>query len=182
MVADCMRDIVVELSFGMRCLLVQALYAFRASRIDDHGRSQFAGENGALRMCIGTVLDDVLCISCSYNECSVWCGHEAYIRDCAFTAKLLEVMFEVAQRQRSLDSLISGHLGDDWCWSRVNSVVKMILRLGAYEITALDAADEKSMMKSTVNGYLRVARTFGCYDDIGFVHAVLDKILNKFCV
>lgn len=85
---------------------------------------------------------------------------------------LLDRLVDVYTRNTSaIDSLIEKK-SDNWKLSRMASVDRNILRLGAGEILYL-ADIPKSV---SINEYLEIAKKYGTEDSSAFINGILDKI------
>ena len=86
-----------------------------------------------------------------------------------------DVVHGVPQRQGEIDAEIAACLAEDWRLSRVDSIVRAILRAGAYELIA--RADVPA--KVVVDEYVELAHDFFAEDEAPFVNAALDRLAHK---
>jgi len=81
-----------------------------------------------------------------------------------------ELAAGVLRRQRELDHLLSPHI--ERGWNAVKAPLQDVLRLGAYQLTALDRVPAHAAVDTSV----RLAREVGGEKVGGFVNAVLRKV------
>ena len=81
----------------------------------------------------------------------------------------------VIAEQRKLDPLIDGALQASWPLKRVETIIRAILRAGAYEL------DQKPDVPArvVVSEYVDVAHAFVEREEVGMVNAVLDQLARK---
>ena len=78
----------------------------------------------------------------------------------------------VVNNQRDLDPLIHKTLPDDWPLSRIDVLLRSVLRCGAYELT-----DRKDVpARVVISEYIEVSKAFFAEDEPRLVNAVLDHI------
>ena len=120
----------------------------------------------------GTSLSDILAEFESH-----WVNHEvegtryadaeaAYFRD---------VVSGVLREQRALDPLVDDALVKGWPLKRVETVLRAVLRAGAYEL--VHRADVPARV--VVSEYVDVAAAFLDADETGMVNAVLDQLARR---
>jgi N utilization substance protein B len=120
----------------------------------------------------GTSLPDILAEFESH-----WIGREvegdqypeaeaAYFRD---------VVSGVLREQRELDPLVDDALARSWPLRRVETVLRAVLRAGAYELSHRRDVPARVV----VNEYVDVAGAFLDRDETGMVNAVLDLIARR---
>ena len=78
----------------------------------------------------------------------------------------------VPNRQKEIDRAIAQCLAADWKFSRIDSILRAILRAGGYELIA--RADVPA--KVVIDEYLDITHAFFQGDEPGFVNAALDKL------
>ena len=78
----------------------------------------------------------------------------------------------VPHHQVEIDRSIAMVLSKDWKLERVDSILRAILRAGAYELTGRRDIPPKV----TITEYVDVAHAFLDRDEAGMVNAVLDKL------
>jgi N utilization substance protein B len=105
---------------------------------------------------------------------SHWIGREVegeqYLP--AEAAFFREVVGGVVAEQRRLDPLIDAALAQSWPLKRIETVLRAILRAGAYEL------DKRTDIPARVivSEYVDVAHAFVERDETGMINAVLDQI------
>ena len=108
---------------------------------------------------------------------SHWLGNEVegeqYLP--AEAAFFRELVSGVVAEQRRLDPLIDQALAAGWPLKRVETILRAVLRAGAYEL------DRKQDIPArvVVSEYVDVANAFVDKDETGMVNAVLDQIARK---
>jgi N utilization substance protein B len=75
-------------------------------------------------------------------------------------------------RREALDEMIGGALSADWSVERLESVLRAILRVGAYELA--DCPDVP--VRVAISEYVDIAHAFYSGPEPGLVNAVLDRI------
>jgi N utilization substance protein B len=81
----------------------------------------------------------------------------------------------VAHGQAQIDREIAGHLAEGWRLSRIDSILRAILRSGVYEI--LERSDVPARV--IINEYVEIAHDFFGGDEPGVVNGVLDRVARK---
>jgi len=103
-------------------------------------------------------------------------GHEPEISpghpDEAFFS---DIVHGVPVRQEEIDAEITAVLSKDWRLSRVDSIVRAILRAGAYELMARSDVPAKVV----IDEYVELAHDFFAEDEAPFVNAALDALAQK---
>ncbi len=108
---------------------------------------------------------------------SHWIGREVegeqYLP--AEAAFFREIVGGVVAEQRKLDPLIDDALARGWPLKRIETVLRAILRAGAYEL------DKRSDIPARVivSEYVDVAHAFVEKDETGLINAVLDQIARQ---
>jgi transcription antitermination protein NusB len=80
-----------------------------------------------------------------------------------------------AHAQGDIDHEIAAHLAEGWRLSRIDSILRAILRSGVYELTA--RADVPA--RAIINEYVEIAHDFFGGDEPGVVNGVLDRVARK---
>ena len=108
---------------------------------------------------------------------SHWIGREVegdeYLP--AEAAFFRDVVSGVVADQRKLDPMIDEALSKGWPLKRIETVLRAILRAGAYE---LDRKHEVPA-RVVVSEYVDIAHAFVDRDETGMVNAVLDQIARQ---
>lgn len=86
-----------------------------------------------------------------------------------------DLVLGVVREQRAIDILISKHLAQGWRLSRIDSILRAILRAATYEL--MDRAEVP--FKVIINEYLDVAHAFFGGDEPGVVNGILDAIARE---
>ncbi|MGL5116047.1 MAG: transcription antitermination factor NusB [Beijerinckiaceae bacterium] len=81
----------------------------------------------------------------------------------------------VLDHQRKLDPLIDTALSDGWPLKRVETIMRAVLRAGAYEL--LMTPD--TPVKVVISEYVDIARAFFEREETNMVNAVLDKLARE---
>ncbi|HTP76581.1 MAG TPA: transcription antitermination factor NusB [Rhizomicrobium sp.] len=81
----------------------------------------------------------------------------------------------VPQHQVEIDRSIAKCLASDWRLERVDSILRAILRAGAFELIARRDVPAKVV----IDEYLDISHAFFSGDEPGFVNAVLDKLAHR---
>ncbi len=76
------------------------------------------------------------------------------------------------ERQADLDGMIGGALNDGWSVERLETIMRSILRAGAFELIARSDIPPRV----TISEYVDVAGAFYGGTEPGLVNAVLDRI------
>jgi N utilization substance protein B len=120
----------------------------------------------------GTGLDEILAQFESH-----WIGREVegaqYLP--AEAAFFRDIVGGVVREQRRLDPLIDETLARGWPLKRIETVLRAVLRAGAYEL------DHRSDVPARVivSEYVDVAHAFVEGDETGMVNAVLDQLARQ---
>ena len=89
-------------------------------------------------------------------------------------ALFADIVRGVAARQDDLDRAISGVLTPDWPLARLETVLRAILRAGAYELVARPDVPTRV----AISEYLDVAHAFYAGKEPGLVNGVLDRLAH----
>jgi N utilization substance protein B len=100
-------------------------------------------------------------------------GEDAIARaDATFFAELLR---GVVRRQRDIDPMVDQQLAAGWHLTRVDSILRAILRAGVFEL--LERPDVPGRV--VINEYIDVAHAFFGEDEPKVVNGVLDKLARR---
>ncbi len=120
----------------------------------------------------GTGLDDILAQFESH-----WIGREVegaqYLP--AEAAFFRDIVGGVVREQRRLDPLIDRALAQGWPLKRIETVLRAVLRAGAYELDHRRDVPARVI----VSEYVDVAHAFVEGDETGMVNAVLDQLARQ---
>lgn len=81
----------------------------------------------------------------------------------------------VVRRQREIDPLIDQQLATGWRLTRVDSILRAILRAGVYEL--VERADVPARV--VISEYVEVAKAFFSDEEPRVVNGVLDKLARR---
>ena len=81
----------------------------------------------------------------------------------------------VVREQLEIDPLIDKQLAEGWRLTRVNSILRAILRAGAYEILSRDDVP----VRVVISEYVDIAHAFFGDDEPKVVNGILDKLGHK---
>jgi len=146
-----------------------------------HKVERKANRRGAARLAAVQALYQMDIAATGLNETlaefeSHWLGQEVegdqYLR--AEAAFFRDVVEGVVRDQRKLDPLIDRALAT-WPLARIETLVRAVLRAGAYELEA--RADVPA--RAVVSEYVDVAHAFVDRDETGLVNAVLDQLARQ---
>ncbi|MEH3147520.1 MAG: transcription antitermination factor NusB [Methylobacterium frigidaeris] len=90
----------------------------------------------------------------------------------AETAFFRDLLRGVVEEQRAIDPQLDGALSSGWPLKRIESVLRAILRAGAYELMFRRDVP----VRVAISEYVDVAHSFYAGDEPGLVNAVLDKV------
>jgi transcription antitermination protein NusB len=93
-------------------------------------------------------------------------------------AFLKDIVEGVVREQRAIDPKISESLAPGWSLSRLESIMRAMLRAGAYELMFRDDVPAKAV----ISEYVDVAHAFYDGDQPGFVNGVLDRLARSLAV
>jgi N utilization substance protein B len=92
--------------------------------------------------------------------------------DAAFFGDLVR---GVPQHQQEIDAGITKVLSADWRLSRIDSILRAILRAAAFELIAMKDVPGKVV----IDEYVDVSHAFFSGDEPSFVNAALDKLARR---
>jgi len=92
----------------------------------------------------------------------------------ADTALFADIVNGVIARQADLDGALSGALTADWPLERLETVLRAVLRAGAYELLARTDVPARVV----ISEYLDLAHAFFAGKEPGLVNGVLDRIAH----
>ena len=109
---------------------------------------------------------------------SHWLGNEVegaqYLP--AEAAFFRDVVSGLVREQRSLDPLVDKVLAQGWPLKRIETILRAVLRAGAYELGHRNDVPARVI----VSEYVDVANAFVDKDETGMVNAVLDQLARQF--
>ncbi|MGH6829463.1 MAG: transcription antitermination factor NusB [Rhizomicrobium sp.] len=83
-----------------------------------------------------------------------------------------DIVQGVPRHQGEIDKAIAGCLSEDWTLARVDSILRAILRAGAFELVARRDVPARVV----IDEYVGIAHDFLAGEESGFVNAALDKM------
>jgi N utilization substance protein B len=86
-----------------------------------------------------------------------------------------DIVRGVPRRQAEIDAAITKCLASDWRLSRVDSILRAILRAGAYEL--IGRADVP--VKVVIDEYVELSHAFFSGEEPAFVNAALDRLAHR---
>ncbi len=86
-----------------------------------------------------------------------------------------DIVSGAVHNQMQIDSEIAAHLAQGWRLSRIDSIMRAILRSGVYELT--ERSDVPA--RSAINEYVEIAHDFFGGEEPGVVNGVLDRVARK---
>ena len=93
----------------------------------------------------------------------------------ADTTFFRELLKGVVERQREIDPLVDQQLAHGWRLTRIDSILRAVLRAGVFEL--LERSDVPA--KVVINEYIQVAHAFLSGDEPRVVNGVLDKLARR---
>jgi N utilization substance protein B len=90
-------------------------------------------------------------------------------------AHFARVLKGVVRRQREIDPMIDHQLAEGWRLLRIDSIVRAILRAGAFELIELTDVPPRVV----ISEYVDVANAFFEADEPKVVNGVLDQLARK---
>lgn len=85
-----------------------------------------------------------------------------------------DIVRGVPERQKEIDAAITKCLAKNWRLSRVDSLMRAILRAGAYELLARPDVPAKVV----IDEYVNLTHAFEAEGDTPFINAALDKLAH----
>jgi N utilization substance protein B len=86
-----------------------------------------------------------------------------------------ELASGTAHGQAEIDGEIATHLAEGWRLSRIDSILRAILRAGVFEL--VNRGDVPA--RATINEYVEIAHDFFGGEEPGVVNGVLDRVARK---
>lgn len=86
-----------------------------------------------------------------------------------------DIVTGVAERQTEIDPQIAGHLAQGWRLSRIDSILRAVLRSGVYEIVARPDVPARAI----INEYVEIAKDFFGGEEPSVVNGVLDRVARE---
>jgi transcription antitermination protein NusB len=86
-----------------------------------------------------------------------------------------DIVTGVAEHQSEIDPQITSHLAQGWRLSRIDSILRAILRSGVYEIIARRDVPARAV----INEYVEIARDFFGGEEPAVVNGVLDRVARE---
>lgn len=86
-----------------------------------------------------------------------------------------DILRGVVRRQRDIDPMIDDQLAEGWRLIRVDSILRAILRAGAFEL--MERTDVPARV--VINEYINVAKAFFDAEEPRVVNGVLDRIARR---
>lgn len=83
-----------------------------------------------------------------------------------------DIVLGVVREQRAIDPVLDAHLADGWRLTRIDSILRAILRAAAYEL----ALREDVPAKVVITEYVDIARAFFETDEPKVVNGILDRL------
>ena len=85
------------------------------------------------------------------------------------------IVIGVPVHQVEIDRVIAACLSENWTMSRIDSILRAILRGGAFELIARRDVPAKVV----IDEYVAIAQEFFSGDEPGFINAALDNIARR---
>jgi N utilization substance protein B len=98
-------------------------------------------------------------------------GEQYAVADARFFRDLLE---GVVEQQRTLDPMLNDSLAEGWRLSRIDSILRAILRAGAYELLRRDDVPAKTV----ITEYIDITHAFFQGDEPKAVNGILDTLAH----
>jgi N utilization substance protein B len=142
-----------------------------------------ANRRGAARLAAVQALYQMDIASTGVNDIlaefeSHWIGREVegaqYLP--AEAAFFRDVVLGVVREQREIDPVIDKVLAAGWPLKRIETILRAVLRAGAYELGHRGDVPARVI----VSEYVGVANAFVDKDETGMINAVLDQIARQF--
>jgi transcription antitermination protein NusB len=87
----------------------------------------------------------------------------------------IDIVDGVTTHQTELDSQLARHLAQGWTLERIDSILRQVIRCGAYEL----AHRQDIPPKVVISEYVDVAHAFAEKTEAAFVNSVLDKLARS---
>lgn len=87
-----------------------------------------------------------------------------------------ELLAAVVANRKQILAECEKCLDDDWRWSRLALLVRLILQSGATELLVLKGSEPKGRV---ISAYVNIARRYLEPPQVKFVNAVLDRLANE---
>jgi N utilization substance protein B len=148
----------------------------------DPGPDRKANRRGAARLAAVQALYQMDIAGTGVNDITAeferhWLGREVegetYLP--AEAAFFRDVISGVVREQRTLDPMIDLALAQGWPLKRIETILRAVLRAGAYELGHRSDVPARVV----VSEYVDVANAFVDRDETGMVNAVLDQIARQ---
>jgi N utilization substance protein B len=147
--------------------------AKEARKANKRGAARLAAVQALYQMDLaGTGLNDIMAEFERY-----WLGSEvegAQYRP-AEAAYFRDIVGGVVREQSSLDPQIDAALTHGWPLKRIETILRAVLRAGAYELACRSDVPARVVMSE----YVDVAGAFVDEEETGMVNAVLDQLAHK---
>jgi N utilization substance protein B len=146
------------------------------------GEDRKANRRGAARLAAVQALYQMDLAGTGINEILAqfenhWIGREVegaqYLP--AEAAFFRDIVSGVVREQRKLDPLVDAALAQGWPLKRIETVLRAVLRAGAYELDHRRDVPARVV----VSEYVDVANAFVDREETGMVNAVLDQIARQ---
>ncbi len=99
-------------------------------------------------------------------------GEQYAVADARFFRDVLE---GVVEQQRTLDPMINDSLAEGWRLSRIDSILRAILRAAAYELFRRDDVPAKTV----INEYIDITHAFFQGEEPKAVNGILDNLAHS---
>src|SRR5690606_27079804 len=143
------------------------------SRLVQRSAARLAAVQALYQMDIaGTSLPDVLA---EYESHRIGRDVDGQKNPDAEAAYFRDIVSGVLREQRTLDPLVDDALARGWPLKRVETVLRAVLRAGAYELSHKPEVPARA----AVSEYVNVAGAFLDREETGMVNAVLDGLARK---
>lgn len=86
-----------------------------------------------------------------------------------------DIVSGTVHAQKQIDEQVASNLAEGWRLSRIDSILRAILRAGVYELTSRSDVP----VRVTINEYMNVAHAFFGGDEPGVVNGVLDRVARE---
>jgi N utilization substance protein B len=86
-----------------------------------------------------------------------------------------DIVLGVVREQRAIDPALDAHLAKGWRLSRIDSILRAILRSAAYELALRDDVPAKVV----INEYVDIAHAFFESEEPGVVNGILDQLARE---